>query len=123
MLTVTEIVDKLHKQPEEFRRLMQEKKYCAAKWCFYKTMVTAIFIEMDEAFMERMFGKEGLFNEEEVRKAFREAGGDSVDRPGVEKKVKDTCGDFRPSLQEKGIYICTHGVYPDFLVDTSHRVH
>lgn len=120
MLNITEIVDKLHKQPEEFHRLMQEKRYCAAKWCFYMSMATAIFIEMDAEWMERMFGESGQFNEAEVRKAFREAGGDGADRPGDSKQIENTGGDIRPSLQEKGLLICTSYGMPDFLVDTLH---
>lgn len=123
MLTVTEIVDKLHTQPEEFHRLMQEKKYCAAKWCFYMSMATAIFIEMDAEWMERMFGEKGLFNEAEVRKAFREAGGDSDNRPGTDKETADAGRGIRPSLPQEGLFICTSYGMPDFLVDTFHGVY
>lgn len=118
MLTANEIVSKIHEQPERFKQLMQEEKYCAAKWCFYSTLVTALFIEMDKPFMERMFGENGLFEEELVRKAFREAGGDIADRTGDCKEAEDAGGHFRPPLPEEGLLICTRYGMPDFLVSS-----
>lgn len=79
MLSMVEIVEKLNVAPVQFEQLMKEEKYCAAKWLFYSCMVTAVFIELDDTAMERLFGEDGAFNQELVKKAFEKAGG-GIDR-------------------------------------------
>lgn len=80
MLNMVKILEKLNVAPVQFNQLMQEEKYCAAKWLFYRCMATAVFIELDNEAMERLFGENGAFNQELVKKAYEKAGG-GIDRP------------------------------------------
>ena len=89
MLNMIQIVDKLNATPAQFDQLMKEEKYCQAKWLFYDSMVTAVFIEMDEAAMERLFGENGAFTPELVKKAYEKAGG------GIDRTAEDYAKDAR----------------------------
>lgn len=103
MLTVNEIVEKLNDAPVQFNQLMQEEKYCAAKWLFYKCMATSVFIELDSEAMERLFGENGAFNQELVRKAYEKAGG-GIDRPAEnDAENAGACSHVRFSYQKKRI--------------------
>ena len=79
MLTMNETVEKLNVAPVQFNQMMQQERYCEAKWLFYDCMVTAVFIELDEEAMERLFGENGAFEPELVKKAYEKAGG-GIDR-------------------------------------------
>ena len=72
MLTITETVEKLFKQPEIFEKHMLAGEYCKAKWCYIKTVLVMCFIEMDGEAGDRL---EKLFPEERVKEAFWKAGG------------------------------------------------
>ena len=89
MLNMMQIVDKLNVAPEQFNQLMQEEKYCQAKWLFYVCLVTAVFVEVDEAVMERLFGENGEFSTELVKKAYEKAGG------GIDRSTEDYAEDAR----------------------------
>ena len=103
MLSMVEIVEKLNVAPVQFNQLMQEEKYCAAKWLFYSCMVTAVFIELDEAAMERLFGEDGAFDQELVKKAYEKAGG-GIDRAeGCDAKAEKHGSNVRFLLQAKRI--------------------
>lgn len=106
MLTMNEIVEKLNAAPEQFNKLMQEEKYCAAKWLFYDCMVTAVFIELDEAVMERLFGEQGAFEPELVKKAYEKAGG-GIDRTAEDYAEAARCSrNVRFSFQEERVPEC-----------------
>lgn len=47
MLTVTEVVEKIFKQPNRFEQEMAAGNYCKAKWTYINTVFVAGFIEMD----------------------------------------------------------------------------
>ena len=47
MLTVTEVVERIFKQPDIFNREMAAGEYCKAKWTYINTVFVAGFIEMD----------------------------------------------------------------------------
>ena len=83
MLTVTEVVEKIFKQPDIFDAEMEAGEYCRAKWTYINTVFVAGFIEMDRLLE--------MFDEEKVKKAFRKAGGpdDTGCRP---KKKTDPAG-------------------------------
>lgn len=87
MLTINEIVEKLNVAPVQFNQMMQQERYCEAKWLFYDCMVTAVFIELDDDAMKRLFGENGAFAPELVKKAYEKAGG-GIDRP-TEDYAKD----------------------------------
>ena len=88
MLTVTEVVEKIFKQPNRFEQEMAAGNYCKAKWTYINTMFVAGFIEMDREALDRLLE---MFNEQKVKKAFRKAGGpdDTGCRP---KKKADPAG-------------------------------
>lgn len=90
MLTINEIVEKLNVAPVQFNQMMQQERYCEAKWLFYDCMVTAVFIELDEEAMERLFGENGAFEQELVKKAYEKAGG------GIDRTAEDYAEDARP---------------------------
>lgn len=88
MLDVEKILEKIAiVAPVQFREMMQKKKYCAAKWLFYDCLVTAVFIELDDVTMEGLFGQQGVFEPELVKKAYEKAGG-GIDR-ATENYVED----------------------------------
>lgn len=89
MLTMNEIVEKLNIAPVQFNQLMQQERYCEAKWLFYDCMVTAVFIELDEEAMERLFGENGAFAPELVKMAYEKAGG------GIDRSAEDYAEDAR----------------------------
>lgn len=91
MLKRNELMKKINKAPAIFNKLMNKGEYCAAKWLFYNTMATAVFAELDEENMERLFGENGEFKPEQVKTAFRKAGG-GIGRTGLEIKVQTTGG-------------------------------
>lgn len=103
MLSVTETVEKLYKMPERFEQLMSEKKYYAAKWLHFECLITAIFIEADESFMEKMFGENGLFDRELLKTAYREAGGGIDNGSGSNEEIENTGRNIRPFIPEKGL--------------------
>ena len=75
MLSMNEIADKLFLAPERFNGYMQQGRYCEAKWLFYECIVVAVFAELDNAAMERLFGDDGAFDKELVKLAYVKAGG------------------------------------------------
>ena len=75
MLNPNEITDKLAQAPERFREFMEQEQYTLAKWWHYGCLVTADFIELDNAEMDRLFGEDGAFPPELVKKAYGQAGG------------------------------------------------
>lgn len=87
MLVLNEIVEKLNVAPVQFNQLMQEEKYCAAKWLFYDCVATAVVIELDMEAMERLFGENGAFNQELVKIAYEKAGG------GIDRSTEDYAKD------------------------------
>lgn len=89
MLTMNEIVEKLNVAPVQFNQMMQQERFCEAKWLFYDCMVTAVFIELDEEAMARLFGENGAFEQELVKKAYEKAGG------GIDKTAEDHAEDAR----------------------------
>ena len=74
MLSPDEIADKLHEASEQFKEFMQREQYAAAKRWHYNCLITADFIELDSAALNRLFGEEGAFPPELVRKAYEKAG-------------------------------------------------
>lgn len=103
MLTMNEIVEKLNVAPVQFNRMMQQERYCEAKWLFYNCMVTALFIELDEAAMERLFGEQGVFKPELVKKAYEKAGG-GIDRTAKDYAETERCRrDVRFSFRQERV--------------------
>ena len=88
MLTVTEVVEKIFKQPDIFNSEMAAGEYCKAKWTYINTVFVAGFIEMAREALDRLLE---MFNEKKVKEAFRKAGGpdDTGCRP---KKKTDPAG-------------------------------
>lgn len=112
MLTMNEIVEKLNVAPVQFNRMMQQERYCEAKWLFYNCMVTAVFIELDEAAMERLFGEQGAFKSELVKKAYEKAGG-GIDRTAEDyAEAERRSRNVRFSFQTKRILERLNGI-PD----------
>ncbi len=81
MLQGQQILDKLHEQPELFKEFMKKKQYAAAKMCRDRVCTVLLFLEADEETMVEFFGergdrgvflREGLFDEEQVQKAYLE---------------------------------------------------
>lgn len=60
MLTVTEVVEKIFKQPNRFEQEMAAGNYCKAKWTYINTVFVAGFIEMDREALDRLLE---MFNE------------------------------------------------------------
>lgn len=89
MLTINEIVEKLNVAPVQFNQMMQQERYGDAKWLFYMCMATAVFIELDEEAMERLFGEHGAFEPELVKVAYEKAGG------GIDRTAEDYAEDAR----------------------------
>ena len=54
MLTVTEVVEKIFKQPDIFDSEMAAGEYCRAKWTYINTVFVAGFIEMDREALDRL---------------------------------------------------------------------
>lgn len=103
MLNRNEIIEKINAAPEEFGQLMQQKKYCQAKWLFYNCIATAVFVELDAPAMERLFGEHGAFDRELVKKAYEKAGGE-IDRPAEsDAKNAGACRHVQFPFQKKGI--------------------
>lgn len=103
MLNRNEIIEKINASPEEFERLMEQGKYCQAKWLFYNCMATAVFVELDAPAMERLFGDQGAFVPELVKKAYEKAGG-GIDRPAENNAENERAGrHVRFSFQKKRI--------------------
>lgn len=75
MLTVTEVVEKIFRQPEKFEQCMKAGDYSRAKWCFINTVFVSTFIELDKEAEDKLFE---MFSEE-VREAF---GGKRADDKG-----------------------------------------
>lgn len=88
MLTVTEVVEKIFKQPNRFEQEMAAGNYCKAKWTYINTVFVAGFIEMDREALDRLLE---MFNEKKVKEAFRKAGG-SDDTGCRSKKKTDPAG-------------------------------
>lgn len=105
MLDEHGVLDKLFKCPESFEKLMEQKQYCAAKWNHHIALATAAFIELDEEHMEMLFGKEGMFNRELVKKAY-ELGGTNVKSGRNEEKVANAIRNLRTSFETKGLLEC-----------------
>lgn len=81
MLDQKRIMDKLFELPDLFKIHMRNKAYSQAKACYDRARTVAVFLELDEEDMNRLFGKrgdrcvyivEGLFNEDQVQKAYLE---------------------------------------------------
>lgn len=81
MLEGKALADKLYEQPELFNLHMRNRQYSRAKACYDTARNVLVFLEADEGRMEEFFGrrgergavlKEGLFNEEQVQKAYYE---------------------------------------------------
>lgn len=81
MLEGKALMDKLYKLPSMFKLHMQNKQYSCAKSCYDTARSVLAFLEADEGCMEEFFGrrgergtylKEGLFDEEQVQKAYYE---------------------------------------------------
>lgn len=89
MLTMNEIVEKLNVAPMQFNQMMEQERYSEAKWLFYMCMAAAVFIELDEDAMERLFGEQGAFEPELVKKAYEKAGG------GIDRSAEDYAEDAR----------------------------
>lgn len=103
MLNRNEIIEKINAAPEEFGQLMQQEKYCQAKWLFYNCIATAVFVELDTPAMERLFGEHGAFDRELVKKAYEKAGG-GIDRPAEsDAQNAGACRHVQFSFQKKGI--------------------
>lgn len=103
MLNRNEIIEKINAAPEEFGQLMEQKKYCQAKWLFYNCMATAVFVELDAPAMERLFGDQGAFVPELVKKAYEKAGG-GIDRPAEsDAQNAGACRHVQFPFQKKGV--------------------
>lgn len=74
MLTTKEIPEKLYRSAEEFKEYMQQGRYAAARYKYYVAVKTARFVEMDEKALEKLFGENGAFPPELVKKAWEEKG-------------------------------------------------
>ncbi|NBJ93231.1 hypothetical protein [Parablautia muri] len=81
MLEGKALMDKLYEQPGIFRIHMRNKQYSRAKACYDTVRSVLVFLEADEGRMQEFFGergergaflKEGLFDEEQVQKAYYE---------------------------------------------------
>lgn len=76
MLNVTEVVEKIFRQPEKFEQCMKAGVTAGLKWCFINTVFVSTFIELDKEAEDKLFE---MFSEEEVREAF---GGKRADDKG-----------------------------------------
>ena len=81
MLDQKRIMDKLFELPDLFKAHMKNKAYSQAKACYDKAVTVAVFLELEEKEMHQLFGErgdrgvfiiEGLFNEEQVQRAYLE---------------------------------------------------
>ena len=82
MLSQKEIKEKLFRQGEVFDHNYHEKKWSQAKYAYDIAVEVAVFCEMDEPDLIRMFGSKsyndtdpptsGIFNEEYVSRAYLE---------------------------------------------------
>lgn len=81
MLDGKAFMDKLYEQPDLFKMHMRGRQYSCAKACYDTVRTVLVFLEADEEVMQEFFGergergvflREGLFNEEQVQKAYYE---------------------------------------------------
>lgn len=81
MLEGKALMDKLYVQTAMFKVHMRNKQYSEAKACYDTVRSVLVFLEADEGRMQEFFGqrgergvflKEGLFDEEQVQKAYYE---------------------------------------------------
>lgn len=81
MLQGQELMDKLYEQPELFKEFMKNRMYSEAKACRDRVLTVLCFLEAGEETMVEFFGergergvflREGLFNEDQVQKAYLE---------------------------------------------------
>ena len=59
MLTENQLKVKLHNSSEEFKELMLRKRYAAALICHDKALATARYMELDQNFLDELFGVRG----------------------------------------------------------------
>lgn len=83
MLTQEELRKKVFELPDLFKIHMQNKKWWRAKHCYDTAVLISVFAEMSEDDKKALFGtkaymeereepKEGLFQEDEVNRAYIE---------------------------------------------------
>ena len=75
MSNLNEVVEEIKVAPVKFNQLMEQERYCEAKWLFYGCVKTAAFLELDNVLMKHLFGEQGAFAPELVKKAYEKAGG------------------------------------------------
>lgn len=78
-MNLSEVVEEIKAAPVKFNQLMEQERYCEAKWLFYDCVETSVFLELDNTIMEQLFGKQGAFAPELVKKAYEKAG-EGIDR-------------------------------------------
>lgn len=59
MLTEKEIIGKLYEAAEQFRMHMEARRYPQAKHCYETAVNVAVFVELDEAESQKLFGIRG----------------------------------------------------------------
>lgn len=80
MLTEQEVKDKLYNYADQFQIRCQRKEWAAAKMLYFQAQTVAIFLQLTEAELSKLFGnraykedweplRDGLFPEKEVERA------------------------------------------------------
>ncbi len=80
MLTEKQIKDKLYNYADQFQIRCQRKEWAAAKMLYFQAQTVAIFLQLTEAELSKLFGnraykedweplRDGLFPEKEVERA------------------------------------------------------
>lgn len=80
MLTEKQIKDKLYNYADQFQIRCQRKEWAAAKMLYFQAQTVAVFLQLTEAELSRLFGnraykeeweplRDGLFPEKEVERA------------------------------------------------------
>lgn len=59
MLTEKEIIGKLYEAAEQFRMHMEARRYPQAKHCYETAVNVAVFVGLDEAESQKLFGIRG----------------------------------------------------------------
>lgn len=81
MLQGKQLIDKLYEQPKLFKEFMKNRQYSMAKMCRDGVCTVLLFLEAGEEMMQEFFGergergvflRKGLFDEEQVQKAYWE---------------------------------------------------
>lgn len=60
MSNLNEVVEEIKAAPTKFNQLIEQERYCEAKWLFYDCVKTAAFLELDNMVMEQLFGEQDV---------------------------------------------------------------